>query len=526
MKKVMFGLIVFVVVGLLCTSSIQAYQLGVGALADRLGGGQKYELVGLSSPYAEIVVVDAGIDDKIVAVAEIEDHGRFEFGFNYLFEQEKKVEVFAVDELGLTSRVPLSDFLSSRVLMPPTIINDKADQGIRNLALKGMTHPNAEVEISLKVEQGGSEQVRIRADINGQWRLNKDDLKPGKYKASAISKYENLISRPSQDIFFEIALVEVPSSANRFWQDLWSSLRLDPSLLLIFLMPLLWLHINNWSGIGALMALIGPFWPLFGFKKRQKIGIVYDAVSKDGIENALVILKEFESKKIKAIDITNKYGEINFDLGEGEWVIEVIAGGYVFPSKLIKGKGNDGQYANIYHGEKFFSRRQDIVSLSVPLDPIEAYNQSWFFIKNFLRRYGSLVSWLWLAMCLVWSVILFVYYPDLIRSLILIYHLLVLAYLLIYIQPRKSGKSWVIEEDGGGVGDILVSIYTWPKIELVATRVTRDDGSYSAYLAKGEYLIKIFDKQYLLTKVVEAKDGIITQNQDSWMKIRVLVKSI
>jgi hypothetical protein len=522
MKKGL-SLLIFVLCFVLSFSVAKGAELGVGAVADRLSLDKKRLVEGMSSPYAEITVVDPTNADKLVAVAEIEKHGRFKFEFGYPDFGLDRLVVFGADEFGLTSRVPMNDFLNSSVLMPPTIINDRADKGVKNLAIKGMTHPTAEVTVSLLRQGDSSFDIKVEAGDTGLWTLLKDDLKPGKYTATAVSNFGGKKSRPSQELYFEIALGEVPTGLNTFWQNLWSNLNLDPTWILILMMPFVWLHLRAWSGWGSLLSLLGLVWPLLGFKRRPKVGVVYDSVTKEPLENALVIAREYLSKKTVGIDVTNIRGEFNFALAPGEYVFGVRVGGYDFPSRLVKGKGDDGQYVNIYHGEKIILRQGDILSLSVPVDSLSMSNQSLFALKNFLRRFGGLISWVWLVLCIVWSVILYVYYPDLLHLLIMIYYSLLLCYLFVYIQPRKSGNSVVMTSGSSLVPEILVALYSWPNVELVATRVTDGEGRFAIHLDEGQYTVKLFDESYLLKSVNIASDGIITMKNKGWLKAKVFV---
>ena len=109
-------------------------------------------------------------------------------------------------------------------------------------------------------------------------------------------------------------------------------------------------------------------------KQKKPWGVVFDSVTKEPIDPAIVTLHENYPTSPK-IDqrITDMKGRFDFLVKSGAYYLKVAKTDYIFPSKILAGKKEDGQYSHLYFGEALNFADQDIVTVNIPMDA-QRYN--------------------------------------------------------------------------------------------------------------------------------------------------------
>lgn len=112
------------------------------------------------------------------------------------------------------------------------------------------------------------------------------------------------------------------------------------------------------------------FWFIKSDNKNKPWGVVYDAVTKQPIDPAVVTISVHESGvgEFKQSRITDIEGRFSFLVTPGRYVITAEKTHYLFPSKIVKGE-TDGQFKNVYHGEVIEVENPYIINLNIPMDP-------------------------------------------------------------------------------------------------------------------------------------------------------------
>lgn len=117
--------------------------------------------------------------------------------------------------------------------------------------------------------------------------------------------------------------------------------------------------------------LTEPF--LYFSKKKRKWGVVYDSLTKQPIDLAVVRLFEANTKKLVETKVTNLEGKYLFLLDYNkEYYLTVTKPGYAYPTKIMAAEIKDKEYDNLYHGEKFKLEQQEgqgFIAYNIPLDP-------------------------------------------------------------------------------------------------------------------------------------------------------------
>lgn len=124
------------------------------------------------------------------------------------------------------------------------------------------------------------------------------------------------------------------------------------------------------------------FFPLIGLlgidRKAKPWGIVYDALTKQPIDPAVVTISTHENGvgEFTQTRITDIQGRFTFLIAPGHYILKAQKTNYVFPSKIVKGQ-TDGKIQNVYHGEIIEVTNPDIINLNIPMDPMSFdWNQS------------------------------------------------------------------------------------------------------------------------------------------------------
>jgi hypothetical protein len=119
----------------------------------------------------------------------------------------------------------------------------------------------------------------------------------------------------------------------------------------------------------ALMVLL-LVWEIIQRRKRFTWGVVYDAVTKKPVENAIVKIYDKEYDRLRETRITDQFGRYGFLVPPGKYYIEVEKSNYSFPSKKVTTK-NDKEFSSVYHGEVLDKEYADsLISANIPIDPV------------------------------------------------------------------------------------------------------------------------------------------------------------
>jgi hypothetical protein len=489
---------------------------GVGALADRLGGAQTYTLTGRTAPWAEVVVVDpedTNQTDRIYATAELEPSGTFKFTFKVNSAIYSRLQIFAADKAGTTNRILLPSDSSQEFLLPPTIINDPDDFSSVEVALTGYTHPLAAINLTLtNLDTNNITAANANATASGKWSYRSSGLASGKYKAVATSTFNTLKSQNSQEIFFEIPALALPPVVTQITQRIVEQIpgaaqiqqfiqeqggiisRLAVPVAIVtsgFLLTDLF---------ALLLRLIFGLLHLLGFRRnRRSWGVVYDSRTKRPLERCIVRLYEQNTMRLVETDVTGNDGIFSFLPQAGQYTVKVFRAGYTFPSSLVRGRGSDGEYENIYHGEVLAVAGDRAVAISIPLDPATAKGAVMFKVQQFLRNFGSQLNWGVLIVGLLFSLVTLAQRLSLLNLLVFLIYLLLLVWSLIVWRRRVTGFGVVRDKvSNQPVAGIGVSLYDLEFNRLVQRRVSDDLGRFQLVVPPGNYRLDIVSTDWVL----------------------------
>lgn len=253
--------------------------------------------------------------------------------------------------------------------------------------------------------------------------------------------------------------------------------------------------------IGALFFLLltQPFL-LLSKRKDYAWGVVYDSQKKMPIDLAIVRLIDDKTKRVVQTRVTDKAGRIFFFVGKGTYRLEALKPGYVFPSASLAGEREDGNFANLYFGQKFSVAGSGlVVNPSVPLDPAGSDLSDKDFIKRFVRnnlRYS--VSLIGLALTLI----AFVITPTPMVGGLFAVNLALYLIFRRLSRPKQPAEWGTVKDEKTGhpLGHAVVRLFSAPYNKLIETRVTDKAGRYNFVVGSNVFYLTATRQGYWKTQ--------------------------
>ncbi|OGY54131.1 MAG: hypothetical protein A3B15_03335 [Candidatus Buchananbacteria bacterium RIFCSPLOWO2_01_FULL_45_31] len=226
-----------------------------------------------------------------------------------------------------------------------------------------------------------------------------------------------------------------------------------------------------------------------GRRKRYKWGVVYNALTKQPVDLAIVRFYEKETNQLVQSRVTDRLGRYLWLAEPGRYYLTVIKPKFNFPTVYLKDKREDVKYLDLYHGEAIEVKEGGAsVALNIPLDPTEDVRPVGKIIfQHYLRRIQYLVAFSAIPL----AVISFFVSPGLFTFSLLIFHCLLYA-LFRRLGYEKPPKNWGIiydQEDKKPLRQAITRIYDKQYHKLLETRLTDSQGRYSFLVNNNLYYL-------------------------------------
>ena len=294
--------------------------------------------------------------------------------------------------------------------------------------------------------------------------------------------------------------------------------------------------LSSFSLADIILSLI-RLWSLLlgalGLVKRKKPwGTVYDAITKQPLDPAYVVLKSVEGVDV-ATAITDLDGRYGFVVPEpGNYSLFVHKTNYMFPSQKLVGQDHDELYRDLYFGEHFaITKSGDFVAKNIPMDP-EKFDWNEFAKKSqhLMRFYSVREKWF----SRISSVFFFGGFAVSSAAVLfsmtkfnIVIFLLYVVMFFVRIFGLKSHPFGSIMSKGTGkpVPFAIIRITQASTGVEVMHRVADSIGRYYCLLPNGQYLVridqKLADQSY--KKIVE---GVAVTVSKGYMSERFVVDSL
>lgn len=235
-------------------------------------------------------------------------------------------------------------------------------------------------------------------------------------------------------------------------------------------------------------------------RKKEKFGIIYDAITKKPVDLAVVRLLHADGRPFRTTvsDIAGRYA---FFSEEGEYRIEVLKNGFKFPSRYEWGQRRDGRYLDLYHGELFRVGSEGAhITKDIPLAPVARKKST---REIFIDRARAVGARAFSIGVMIISALMLAIYRGLFE-LIVFTGVFVLYWVYRYGVPRVP-KSWGIVFDkntGKPIRNAVVRIFEGKYKKALDYRLTDAEGRYHFLAGNNIYLVTAEKAGYVTSDAV------------------------
>ena len=227
---------------------------------------------------------------------------------------------------------------------------------------------------------------------------------------------------------------------------------------------------------------------LFARRRKQGWGVVYNSITKNPVDLAVVRVYRADTKKLVGTKVTDKNGRYEFILKPGRYIIEVQKKKYKFPSSLLEKKETDNVYHGLYYGAEIEVKEKDAVALPIPLDPhqVKVLDKKERRI-NVGRKVQFILTWI----APTTAVVSFVISPS-IKFAALIVAQFALYFLFNRLAIGGKPKSWGIIKDSEvkrPLSRAVVRVFDTKFNKLLETQVTDSKGRYAFLVGNSQYYV-------------------------------------
>jgi hypothetical protein len=277
-------------------------------------------------------------------------------------------------------------------------------------------------------------------------------------------------------------------------------------LIILAVVPLIFLRIPILTDILSLPYVVIHWVFSAGglLKKNENWSVVYDAKTKVPIDPAYITVRNTLGVEVNTM-ITDLNGRFSLILPRGLYTIEAQKTNYVFPAESLNRAKEDGQYTDLYYGERIeIIDRERSVALAIPMDPVgNDWNQSEKQRKNIFLQLGkdkdfTAAEILYLCIGVLLIGIHYHYTPEAFYLFMAEgYGALGLAMLLWYVfEPTHYSHSIVIEKQTKKpLAFARVNVFTVHGSKIIS-KITSFEGQFTCLVPKGKYYVTIEERQH------------------------------
>lgn len=230
--------------------------------------------------------------------------------------------------------------------------------------------------------------------------------------------------------------------------------------------------------------------PILAFwrRKRQKYGLIYNSLTKQPVDLAIVRLQDAHTHATLQTRVTDRSGRFAFIIRPGSYLLDVVKPGYAFPTQLLKDQRADVDYLDLYHGLVINADKNDAVAVNIPIDPVVTSEQSWqLILRKFLRKAQENIAFI----SIILSIVALLIAPTVAVGL------MALVQVGVYVLFRRLSvsskvKSWGIVYDAKThlpVERAIVRIFDKKFNKLLETQITGPNGRYGFFVRRNVFYV-------------------------------------
>ncbi|MDP2587684.1 MAG: carboxypeptidase-like regulatory domain-containing protein, partial [bacterium] len=273
--------------------------------------------------------------------------------------------------------------------------------------------------------------------------------------------------------------------------------------------------ITSWYQF-LLRIFLDPAQVLFGRRRRRSWGIVYNSLTKQPIDLAIVRLRDVAGRLVST-KVTDRYGRYSFLVQPGTYRIEVAKAQYVYPSVYVRGASQDDVYKKLYFGSSLSIDQSTSMDFNIPLDPPEVSGSAVQLVRRYLRKsahmvvayFGLVLGSLALLVARTW-----------LSAVLLALHLVI--FLLFWRLARgKKPKNWGVVFDqmsSRPLAHAVVRIFDNKYNRVLEQQVADGSGRFGFLVGSSTYYLDAIKPGYVFpadakTKRTDYTGGILRTSQ-------------
>ncbi len=224
-------------------------------------------------------------------------------------------------------------------------------------------------------------------------------------------------------------------------------------------------------------------------RKRKKWGVVYDSLTKQPIDLAIVRLYDKATSRVVQSRVTDRLGRYSFLAAPGRYYITVTKPQFIFPTTFLKDDKEDISYLDLYHGETIaVTEANASVTANIPIDSQTKERPArQIIIQYYLRKLQYAIAFSGIPLSIVSAIIT----PTPLSFALFGFHCL-LYVLFRRLSYQKPPKNWGIVYEQGTrkpIAHAIARIYDKKYNKLLETRVSDARGRYAFLVNKNVYVV-------------------------------------
>lgn len=255
---------------------------------------------------------------------------------------------------------------------------------------------------------------------------------------------------------------------------------------------LLW-HVGYAVGLLLILHVSRPVYVAFR-RRHSGYGVVFNSIT--GMPVALVGVRlrtRGEHGRIVATAVTDKKGRYKLTAKPGEYVVEAVKDGFVFPSRYLKQKSS--VYDTLLPSAHIIIKDHGVITKNIPIDPVGEQKRSKVFRWHFRLSGGTQYA---LAYGSPFLLVLFPLWRHSLAAWAFFwsYVAIILVRMFTYRPPQPSFGTVTNASTHEPIPRAVVRIFSTKFDKLMETQVTGPRGRYAFVVRPGSYYITISKAGY------------------------------
>jgi len=243
-------------------------------------------------------------------------------------------------------------------------------------------------------------------------------------------------------------------------------------------------------------------------RKHSGFGVVFNSITGIPVALAGVRLRtRGEHGRIMATAVTDKKGRYSITAKPGEYIVEVVKDGFVFPSRYLRQRST--VYDNLLPTAHIIIKDYGVITKNIPVDPVGETRRSMVFRWHFRLSGGMQYA---LAYGSPFALVFFPMWRSSPASwaFFWVYVAVISVRMFTYKPPQPSFGTVTNAQTKEPISHAVVRIFGTKFDKLMETQITGPRGRYAFVVRPGSYYITISKAGYRTVRIKFpniAKDG-------------------